>query len=226
MVKDDGNNIAMRGMLPAQLLIVLGAVAWVDSLHLRSMSRGYRVLLAYAAIVLLGSTAMATLFEIDYFARPGIGTSGVQLGRFARLFPASRQLPEGLTYLRWVNAETPRGALLVEPDAQVGDARYWLLQRVRYLGPESLAALEEAAPDAIYHMPSQVATEKHDGAEDLIRQALASKYVRENVSSVYVVWRSPESLPIEGELVYSDATVRIFRVDIPAISGAGLPTAQ
>lgn len=212
LLGDDGNNLASRGMMPVALCIFLGASLLPEALAHHNLSKREKVAWGYLlAVVLLGSM-VTPLAEIDYYGRPAIGAAVPLPAAVVRFVPPKDALPKPLEYISWANQSTPVNSLFVEPNALVVDRRFWMLERMRYLGPESVPALRQADPAVDFHLPHEVIAGAALTPETLIEESLASHYVAAAHPSVYLIWRGTPPPPVEGVLVYQDATVTIYRL--------------
>jgi hypothetical protein len=219
LLRDEGggDNFAMRGFIPAQILMAMVAGQAVDRWPIVKMKLGSRFLLGYLLTtgILVGGVSWG--LGLQQLARDPVGSALHVEGKVKFLgvnIATEPGWPENLEYIHWVNANTPEESLIIEsgplPD---DDPRFRMLERLRFI------ALSDAKTLAFgYHdldlAPAALAGESAsgDGGTDVIGQALHSRYVQSTRAPLYIVTRDKRYEGL-GHPIYEDEYVAIYSID-------------
>jgi hypothetical protein len=213
---DPGRNFITRGMIPAEIVILLGsaeAMAWIFSTRLRGLRRAAILYVLGTAIVAQMLTPLADVRDrmlqsigVLFDARAPVEVMHFTVGNAVPPFPAK------LAYISWINQETPIDALIVEYGPLEDTTTFRLLQRTRYLAPTAADQMNHLQTDLdLLRLDSYEAWRAAIGDQDPLKAAMDSSYVRDHHPPIFTVLRDPgQTSP--GELVYQDAYARVYRV--------------
>jgi hypothetical protein len=208
-----GGNLGMRGLIPAQVLVVFAGLAWLDGL-LR-VARPTRILAAlavYCAACLIAAQSISAAAELRATSSDSIK---LLLGRL-RDSPVTAW-PDHLAYLRWIEANTPPDALILEEGcpAPEDDRRYRWLERNRLLSVNCARSLALFERDRDFILPAEwdAFSEQAEAEPSTLALYLDSGLPATTPGPVYVaVWQGA-NVPIQGEgPLYSDPYVSIYQV--------------
>lgn len=208
-----GGNLGMRGLIPAQVLVVFAGLAWLDGL-LR-VARPTRILAAlavYGAACLIAAQSISAAAELRATSSDSIK---LLLGRL-RDSPVIAW-PDRLAYLRWIEANTPRDALILEEGcpAPEDDRRYRWLERSRLLSVNCARslALFERDRDFILRAEWDTFSDEAEAEPSTLDLYLGSELPATLSGPVYVaVWEGANvPIQLDGPL-YADPYVSIYQV--------------
>jgi len=180
-----------------------------------------KVGIAYLALIIAALQATTWIIDLQALSRAPIGTA---VGVHQELFwegidlASSPNWPHPLDYIHWINAHAPSSALVVEGDPLPSDdIRLRLLERLRFMSPQSVAALPNGHHDlellsAVDH--TRLQTEMM--GKSVLEAALSSRYVQLRKPEILYVDRGKSTLDL-GKVVYHDAYVTIYEIT----TGAG-----
>ncbi len=216
--KGGGGNFEMRGMLPAQILIVMAAARFLDHLRLPVMSRA-RVALVYLLLLFAGAEVVSPIMEVvgQYaLVAPGLADLKVEESNWRAFRVVSKAkhgwLPQ-LQYVHWINRYTPQNAIIVEmggPGA-LDEPRMRLLERLSFMSPEEARTLADFPRDWDF-----LAEDSFNGLDEAFAgrsalemwQAEAGRFAGR--SAFLVSWKGP--VGGLGVPLYHDDYVMIYEI--------------
>lgn len=219
---------SMRGLIPAQMVMILAGCLVVERFRWSALSKGARAFAGYGLALVLLSQCITPWVDWALLARQGLaqtfhprqgwlalygvaGPSSVP-GRHA-LVPSAGQALPSLAYVDWANRNTPEDALFVEEDvAQLPD-QFHFLERIQFADPSDVLRQQDGSRDM--KVPGQFLGAEQWwqslGPGSLLERARGSEYVKFFHPPLYYVSRSgPE--PGMGTPVYHDKFVVIYRL--------------
>lgn len=218
-------NFALRGMIPVQIVIVLGAVQALDAVGRRSWTRFQTAALRYGFAVLVFAQVLSAAEEWWGFARRGLGEAlRLEKGWIALPIPTDRAfsdgdthlippmpgLPGNLQYIYWVNVNTPADALFVEIGLPEDSNKQHLLERMRFVDPAELEHVLHSVRDLNILDPQKLeAWWRGLGGGTVLEKALRTDYVLRYHVPVYVIVHNGVRTGL-GEPVYRDEYVAIY----------------
>jgi hypothetical protein len=216
-------NFGMRGILPALLVMNLGAALWLEAEGRKKWTAGKKAVAGYALAVLLAAQSVSPIVEWMPLAHRSLADvvrpshSWIVLpitfpdGDYT-LIPAFTGLPQGLEYIYWANANLPANALVVEEGPLPNDNRLHLLERMRLADPADVRNQGAGQRDFTLAGAADVVGwwNALPGAT-AVEKARASEYVRSRHVPIYAIVRA-DPPPVNGRLVYADAFVKIYEV--------------
>ncbi len=218
-------NFALRGMIPVQIVIVLGAVQALDAVGRRSWTRFQTAVLRYGFAVLVLAQVLSAAEEWWGFARRGLGEAlRLEKGWIALPIPTDRAfsdedthlippmpgLPGKLQYIYWVNINTPTDALFVEIGLPEDSNKQHLLERMRFVDPAELEHVLHSVRDLNILDPQKLeAWWRGLGGGTVLEKALRTDYVLRYHVPVYVIVHNGVRTGL-GEPVYRDEYVSIY----------------
>jgi hypothetical protein len=221
--ENGGGNLAMRGMIPAQILINFAALSFLENVHEQAWHPAWRRWLfiylfacffvaqglsSYAEIYSDGRDPVRTVIHVDLGPRntpdwqSGVGTPW--------LWPAP------LAYIHWLNQHTPPDALVIEDGCPLGDAdalQFRWLERERFMDPLCVSKIDIFNYDKDFISPSEWTALL--GQASKYPNVLSFYEATEHSAShrpVYYVDRNGTSSPGWGPPVYRDGYVSIYQV--------------
>lgn len=220
---DETNNLVMRGIIPAQICIVLAAVAVIDRANWRGFRPGRTALLWYLGLTIVLVQCVWPFEELRWLSAPALGAvlgvkNDVRVGGLVVAQPAN--WPDGLSYIHWANEHTSPGAVFVEGglSKEQGDLEFMYLERLRFLPAQAIRKSADPASDVSL---SQLATlASRLGKQSLLCQAVRSPYVAAHGPSLYYVSRAG-LVPSMGSPVYQDQYVRVYVVSASVREACG-----
>jgi hypothetical protein len=137
--KDGGDNFAMRGLIPAQIVIVLSAIYLVEDLAQNYKPSGWQKgIFIYLFTCILVAQSFSMFAEMRSIAsRPvKIVLSEILPDRIKIGESINPDWPVTHDYIHWVNLNTPRDSLIIDdcPPKQEY-AGYRLIERMRFIDP-------------------------------------------------------------------------------------------
>ncbi|MGD0575663.1 MAG: hypothetical protein ABSB61_09930 [Anaerolineales bacterium] len=216
-----GKNLAMRGFILGQILIVLGATCVLDDWKWRGLGLGTKLLLAYLILQVGVAQAVSGALDLRFMASAPIGSVLRVPGevKFAGMVLASApSWPGSLEYIHWLNLNAPKDALIVETGPlPKDDKRFRLLERMRYLSPSDACGLLYTSNDFDLLGSSRPSCEENAAAAapgDVLAAAEKTEYVQTRHPDILLVCRIP-SCGTLGKRVYSDQYVNVLSIDYP-----------
>jgi hypothetical protein len=212
-----GGNFSMRGMIPAQILINFGALKVLEAprsgLPQPAWKRWGLVYLFACFLVAQGVSAYAevrgdSLNTIKQVEQTGIGKT------------TQKKTPLG--YIAWLNANTPRDALILEdgcpPAGNTGS--YRRLERSRFISPVCSETISQFNRDADFIVNDEWRrlSQNAETAVDILDLYQASSFWLKGKGPLFLVsWGNNPKWARLGEAMYRDAYVSIYQV--PATPG-------
>jgi hypothetical protein len=218
-------NFALRGMIPVQIVIVLGAAVVLDRIGRRSWTAVQRRILRYALAVILLAQVFSAAQEWWIFARRGIAETlrpengflalpipvdNAFPGGDSFLLPPAGEMPDYLQHIAWINNNLPADALLVEIGLPEDSNKLHMIERMRLVDPAELAHVLHSERDLNIVNPQLLdAWWASLGAGRVWEKALRTEYVLRYHVPVYVMVHRG-TLPGLGNPVYQDDFVTIY----------------
>jgi hypothetical protein len=220
LLRDDGggNNFAMRGFIPGQIIMAVVAAEAVDHWNLTKIGSGTRVAMGYAIVTAILAGGVSWGIGLQTLARGPLG-SAFQVKDKVRVLgvdmASEPRWPEFLDYIHWINANTPEDALVIESGPlPEDDPRFRMLERMRFVTLKDAQRLTwsfhdfELAPASL----SAIADAPNVGG-DVFEQALRSAYFRLRHPPVYLVARGGQYSEL-GAPVYQDEFVAVYAITL------------
>jgi len=223
LIKDQGGggNLSMRGLIPAQVLVVLAGLEALQTLLDRVRGVGWRKwVLAYLFLVLLLAQGFSTLAEIRTVAsdalklvlRSDCVRSGVLTGAYENCRPQDQ-----LQYVYWLNENTPANALILETGPAPTDApKYRWLERSRLLTSGFATGLQLFQEDSGFILPDEWdrLRDQMSTTDDVLEWYQGLDFRYKATSPVYVVvWEGGATPALTSAPVYRDAYLAIYRLE-------------
>lgn len=207
-----GNNLVMRGMLPAQLLIVFAGLLYFDRREVRVTRRETRAALVH---LVAGALVLQTLSAAaEWRARSKESISAVfdSLGRADGPVGYDRWEPR-FRYVPWLNANSPADALVIEEGCPEQDGlQYRLLERARRTDPRCASAMQLIARDQDFiQLGSWREIMRASGSEPDLSELARDPQVTLFARPVYLVSWSGESTG-DRPILYQDQYVEITQL--------------
>jgi hypothetical protein len=215
-IQDGGGNFAMRGFIPAQILMAVVAAHAVDAWPLAKMKRGIRVLFGYFLLAVFVVSGVSWGLDLQQLARDPVGSALHVNGvvKFLRLnIAAEPGWPDELEYIHWLNANTAEDSLIVEGDPlPKDDSRFRMLERMRFMSVSGARVLKYGDND-LDLAPANLAegSGQGDSESDVLEQALHSDYAQSTSFPIFLVARS-ERYDGVGAVVYKDEHVTVYSI--------------
>jgi hypothetical protein len=208
-----GGNLGMRGLIPAQVLVVFAGLAWLDGLlRVARPTRLLAALAVYFAACLIAAQSISAAAEVRATSSDSIK---LLLGRL-RDSPVAAW-PDRLAYLRWIEANTPSDALILEEGcpAAEDDRRYRWLERMRLLSVSCARSLALFERDRDFILPAEwdAFSDQAEAEPSTLALYLESELAVTHTGPVYVaVWKGTH-VPIQREgPLYTDPYVSIYQL--------------
>lgn len=214
--KSGADNLAMRGMIPAQIIIAVAAASYLDRLEVRGGTLAIRWGAAYLALLLVLSESATWIADLQILSKEPIG-SALRIAKsvyFAGVNLASDpSWPNSLAYIHWINTHTPDSALIVEADPlPADDLRFRLMERVRFISPISVSGLKYGYSDLELLSAAEIKkVESNMRGKNTLEAALSSSYVKLRHPEIFYVAREQNQLRT-GKVVYRDSYVTIYEI--------------
>ena len=219
---------SMRGLIPVQFVMILGACLVIDRLQWASLSARAKVLAGYGFVLVILSQCISPWVDWALLARRGLAeTLHPQQGLVAlpdvgrlpstsaghSLIPTAGAPAASLAYIAWANRNTPEDALFVEEAMAQLPNQFHFLERMRFADPGDVIRQQDGSRDM--KVPGQFmgaeAWWQALGPGTLLDRARRSEYVQLHHPPLYYVSRSG-SKPELGDPVYHDGFVFIYRI--------------
>jgi hypothetical protein len=212
-----GGNFAMRGIIPAQIIMAVIAAHAVDGWALAKTKPGMRVAFGYLLLTFLLVGGISWGLDVQQLARDPVG-SALHVNGVVKVLrvdiAAEPGWPGELDYIHWLNANTPEDSLIVESGPLPEDnRRFRMLERMRFISVSDAMNLAYWDYDLAL-APAKLAERMYLGEDDtdVLYQALHSKYAQSSDAPLYLVARGAEREGL-GAPVYEDEFVAIYSID-------------
>ncbi len=215
-----GSNVAMRSMIPAQIVITLAAVLVVDWLANLIEGRSVnRLVFIYIFACFLIAQSVSPLAELRTNAKRTIQIAiwndcGV-LASLKGNFDPNYCLPDDAwRYVYWLNANTPPDALVLE-DGPYGEdfIKFRWLERERLLVPNESQSQGLHSYDADFILPGEWNNMVSQGNDSMsaLQWYQVLNFPGKGQHPVYLVTRQANQAPPgAGDPVYQDDYVKIY----------------
>jgi hypothetical protein len=220
-----GGNFSMRGFMPAQILIVFGAVYVVEHFLSVSQSLGWkRFIPVYCAFCLVAAQTVSAYAEVRSTSADVVKLAlrdqcGWKTMFWSRAdFQKTCQPHDSTFYIYWLNQNTPTNAIVLERDISGKDSMKWRwLERNRFLLPEEAKKIYIFLNDWGDLMPSQwdAYVKNMSGINDVLKAYQGVDFRTKNQQPVYLVDSIDSQKPTQsGELVFQDDFVKIYSLGV------------
>lgn len=217
-------NFSMRGMIPAQIVMVIAAALVCEDFSRRRHSAFQKAILRYGLAVILLAQMISPAVEwlvlargaLAQVLRPADGILALPLLPNAfpdgdnHLIPAMDGLNPYWQYVYWANVNLPRDAVIVETPLPYNYNYTHLLERIRIQDPAEVGAIPNGLRDLTLVSPSRL----NDwwtslGTGTLPEKALRTEYLRRSPVPVYLIVH--DAAPGIAETpVYQDSYATIY----------------
>ncbi len=211
-----GGNFAMRGFIPAQILMAMVAAHAVDAWPLAKMKLGIRAVFGYLLLTVFLIGGISWGLDLVQLARDPVGSALHVNGvvKFLRVnIAADPGWPGELEYIHWLNANTPEESLVVESGPLPRDEpQFRLLERMRFISVLDATKLTYSHYDldvALADLAEGAST--GDDTTDVLEQALQSNYTQATNPPVFLVARRGRYDGV-GTRVYEDEYVTVYSI--------------
>ncbi len=223
-----GSNLAMRGMISAQILITLGAILALDWIadSLKGVG-GRRYAFVYLFICFAIAQSISPLAELRANSKKVIqqamwtdcGVPAILLNKFDSNYCL---VDDQWRYIYWLNTQTPREALILE-DGPYGDdyIKFRWLERLRLLVPTEINMLDLSYYDNDFILPKEWAqmVEQGNDSMDALEWYKALDFPLKGRHPVYLVTRQASQVPAgSGDPLYQDEYVKIYKLPTNLLS--------
>ena len=219
-----GINLTMRGMLPAQILMVLAGTLTLDWLIGLAQTTGKRrFVLPYVFVCFFIAQSASTLGEIRTTSKKVLEIAAWdECGAVASLmgnFDTNYCLPKDpYRYVYWLNNHTPPDSLVVEDGPYPPDSvRYRWLERARFLIPRAAESLSLWSYDASFILPAQWQrlAQEGGGSISVLEWYRAVDFPGKGQHPAYLVTRQGghEALAAD-QPVYQDDYVKVYSLGV------------
>lgn len=215
--KSGADDLAMRGMIPAQIAIVLAAATYMDGVRFRLTNLAAKLGAAYLILIVAAAQATSWTFDLQTTSRDPIGSVlRVPKPVFLRglNIASAPGWPNALAYINWINVHTPNSALIVEGDPLPADNPHFrLLERMRFVSPESAKALLYDNSDLnLVSSADRHKIQTNMEGRSVLQAALNSDYVKTRNPEIFYVARN-QIAPDSGKVVYRDQYVTVYEIE-------------
>jgi hypothetical protein len=163
IIKDEGGgrNFAMRGMIPAQIIIVFAALQILEEFYLHAQKIGWkRWIVIYVAVCFLVAQGFSTFAEIRSTSVKAVKLALWNECGWPTLFRQTVNFDEYCVgqdkykYIYWLNQNTPSDALILETGTFEADSiKIRWLERNRLVVPQEFLELEFFYYDMDFVLP-------------------------------------------------------------------------
>jgi hypothetical protein len=220
-----GGNMAMRGMITAQILMALAAILTLDWLVGLVLNAGIeRNALLYVFVCFLVAQSLSTLAELrttskkvlEIAAWSECGVVAYLTGRFDPNYCLPR---DAFRYVYWLNTHTPPDSLVLEegPYPPGDSLRFRWLERARFLIPSASSSMELHSFDIDFVLPAEWErlVEQQGPATSVLQLLQAADFPGRGRDPVYLVARQGgQSAPDGARLVYQDDYVNVYSLGV------------
>jgi hypothetical protein len=218
-----GGNLSMRGMIPAQILIVFAALQVLETIVSRIRSSIWkRIVVIYLFLCFAIGQGFSSLAEIRFVSRD-VSKMMLQTDCGWRVvvdgFLESCLPDNAFRYIYWLNQHTPLNALILETGPMSGDrVSYRWLERSRFLIPEFAAKLELFQRDWDFVLLDewrQLKSTLPHSTDDIVEWYQAVNFRYKGKRPVYlVVWADGPTPSQAAQPVYQDSFVTVYALNI------------
>ncbi|MGA2111392.1 MAG: hypothetical protein ABSG98_04490 [Anaerolineales bacterium] len=219
---------SMRGLIPAQIAMILAGCLVIDRFRWTSLSAGAKVLVGYGLALAILSQCITPWVDWALLARrgladalhpvqgwvalPGLGGPSSGLGGHS-LIPTAESAQPSVAYIAWANRKTPEDALFVEQDIAHVPDQFHFLERMQFADPGDVIQQQDGSRDMKIPGQFQGAEQwwQSLGPGTLLERARRSEYVQSLDPPLYYVSRSGPASGM-GNPVYQDKFVVIYRL--------------
>lgn len=208
-----GGNLGMRGLIPAQILIVFGGLALLDEFILVARpTRMASAVMAYLAACFLAAQSISAIAEVRASSADSLRLVLANL----RDVPAY-VWPVHLEYMRWIDTNVPTDALIIEEGCPSSDddPRYRWLERRRILSVACARTLGLFERDRDFILPAEwdAFSSRYETERSALALYQASDPSKDDLSPVYLaVWQGAGKPMVYGDPLYEDPSVSIYPV--------------
>lgn len=218
-----GENFAMRGFIPAQIVMTLTAVLVLGKLDETLLKNGKRRwVLIYLFFCFFAGQGLSALGEIRALSAKQVKLALWQECGWGRLLNDRQDQDEYCygdsadNYIYWLNRNTPTNALILENRPSSDSIHFWWLERNRFLLPQDHAQNTYAYYDMDFILPAdwQQLSEQLKNAPNVLEGYQQLKYPGKGAQPVYLVWHVGTPPPVMNiDPVYQDNYVVIFPIE-------------
>ena len=219
-----GSNVMMRGMITAQVLMVLAGTLALDWLIVLVQNTGNkRFILPYVFVCFLLAQSASTLAELRTTSKKVLEIAAWdECGAMASLmesFDANYCLPKDpYRYVYWLNNHTPPDSLVVEEGPFPPDSvRYRWLERARFLIPRATESLSLWPYDASFVLPAQWQrlAQEGGGYTSVLEWYRAVDFPGKGQHPAYLVTRQEGQEALAADQpVYQDDYVKVYSLGV------------
>lgn len=219
-----GENFAMRGFIPAQIVMTLTAVLMLSKLDEALTSYGKRRwLLIYVFICFFVGQSLSMIGEIRALSEKQVKLALWQECGWGRLLHDSQDRDaycfgdSADNYIYWLNRNTPRNALILENQSS-SDAsiHFWWLERNRFMLPQEHIQnkfanydLDFILSDEWQQLTGQLAT-----ASNVLEGYRLLNFAGKGTQPAYLVWHIGTTSPVKNLTpIYKDDFVMIYAIE-------------
>ncbi len=206
-----GGNLAMRGLIPAQILVLLAALQPLESFTW-PLELWKRLVIVYLAGCFLFAQGASALAEVRADSLPVLNETRQHLAG-----KPSMSWLKPHEYIAWLNKNTPRNALILEAGCITAfdQPAYRWLERSRYIMPACGMQMDSFDRDRDFYVASEWQQLKQlaQGSGNILELYQASNFRLKGKLPVYLVsWGSDPQWVGSGEQVYQDSFVTIYQL--------------
>jgi hypothetical protein len=231
LIRDDGGgtNFAMRGMIPAQMIIVYTALRLLQEMaHFLQSFAWRRYALAYVVVCFITAQSFSMFAEIRSVSVDVVKLALWQECGWKTLltrvsFDDYCLIKDEFRYIPWLNGNTEKKALILEAGPLPEDTvRFRWLERSRLLLPVDFSTLALSGYDKDFIAETEWQELMAQSAEmpDVLGWYHALQFRDKDKRPVYLVVRQEMVLPDSAVLKYQDDFVKIFAL------GSAIPNSK
>ncbi len=212
-IKDEGGggNLAMRGLIPAQILVIFGALQLLDAFTWPALL-WKRLVIVYLAGSVLLAQGVSALAEVRTDSLPVINETRQHLAG-----KPSMSWLKPYEYIPWLNQNTPRNALILEAGCLTAfdQPAYRWLERSRFIMPACGMQMDSFDRDRDFYIQAEWSRLKQlaQDTNNIMDLYKASDFPLKSKMPVYLVsWGSDPQWAGSGQQVYQDSFVTIYKL--------------
>jgi hypothetical protein len=211
---DNLDDLVMRGVIPAQVCMILAAATVVDRFEWKALRLRRKAFSLYFGLALILVQLVWPLEEIGSLSAPALGAAfdaKADVRVRGLLVAQAVRWPEELAYIHWANEHTAPDAVFIESglSGEQQDLEFLHLERMRYLPADAIRTSLDPSTDM--SLKGLADWQGQLGKGTLLCEAVRSPYVRARASTLYYVARGAAE-PSSGTLVYQDNYVHLYLV--------------
>lgn len=211
---DNTNNLVMRGIIPAQICMILAAVCVIDEFKWNTLRPGMKAVCAYLGLAIFLAQCVWPFEEIRWLSAPATGAvfdAKTEVRVRGLLVAEPVRWPGKLAYIDWANERTEPNAVFVEAGLSGEQAapEFLHLERMRYMPAAAIRGTIDPSLDM--SLRGLADWQAQLGSQSLLCAAATSPFVKAHGSALYYVVRGTIQAPLTT-LVYQDPYVRIYLV--------------